>query len=126
MTITTNFAAGDLDYIVKLNAMVSQTNNELAVTAAAAEADKVAAQAAEINAEAAQAAAENASDSAAAAWTAALAANPDLNPVVRMNPSTITVDTAIPAGYNAFSAGPLTIRDDIDVTVSDNANWTIF
>ena len=62
---------------------------------------------------------------AQAAWTAALAANPDLNPVVRMNPSTITTDTTIPSYYNAYSAGPVTIGEGVEVTINDNANWTI-
>lgn len=70
-------------------------------------------------------AAQAAAAAAQAAWSAALAANPDLNPAVRMNPSTITVDTTIPAGYNAYSAGPITIRDEINFTVEDGANWTV-
>ncbi|OIO70894.1 MAG: hypothetical protein COS35_06465 [Zetaproteobacteria bacterium CG02_land_8_20_14_3_00_50_9] len=62
---------------------------------------------------------------AEAAWTAALAANPDLNPALRMNPSAITADITVPAGYNGYSAGPLEISEGIDVTVADTANWTI-
>jgi len=62
---------------------------------------------------------------AAAAWTAALAANPDLNPVIRMNPSVITENITIPSHYNAYSAGPLQIADGATVTINDHANWSI-
>lgn len=73
----------------------------------------------------AAATAQTAADSASASWAAALAANPDLNPVFRMNPTTITTDTMIPTGYNAYSAGPLTIGEGVTVTLNENANWTI-
>jgi hypothetical protein len=62
---------------------------------------------------------------AQAAWTAALAANPDLNPAFRMNPSTITANQTIPTGYNAVSAGPITVAEGITVTVSDFSTWSI-
>ena len=48
-----------------------------------------------------------------------------MNPAVRMNPSTLTEDLTIPAGYNAYSAGPLTIGENIEVTLNDNSNWSI-
>lgn len=73
------------------------------------------------NATAAQAAA----DEAAAAWTAAIAADNGLNPAVRMNPNKITVDMTIPTDYNAYSAGPITIAEDINVTLNDNSEWSI-
>ncbi len=63
--------------------------------------------------------------SAAAAWTAALAANPDLNPAIRMNPSAIHTDTTIPAGYNAVSVGPIEIATSTHFTVSQGAHWTV-
>ncbi len=66
-----------------------------------------------------------AADEAQAAWTAALAANPDLNPAVRQNPSTLTADLTIATGYNAYSAGPLTIGEGVSVTLNDNSNWSI-
>lgn len=62
---------------------------------------------------------------AAAAWTAALAANPDLNPAIRMNPSAIHTDTTIPAGYNAVSVGPIEIATSTHFTVSQGAHWTV-
>ncbi len=65
------------------------------------------------------------SNSAQAAWSAALAANPDLNPAFRMNPSTILTDVAVASGYNAVSAGPLTIGEGVTVTLNDNSNWSI-
>ena len=70
-------------------------------------------------------ASESARDGSAAAWTAALAANPDLNPAVRMNPSDIEADLTIPSFYNAYSAGPLTIDEGVQVTLNDNSNWSI-
>lgn len=70
-------------------------------------------------------AAQAAAVSAQAAWTAALAANPDLDPAVRMNPSTISADLTIPSYYNAYSAGPLTIGVGVSVTLDDNSNWSI-
>jgi hypothetical protein len=83
-----------------------------AASATEADADRIAAQAAQVGAE--------------AAWTAALAANPDLDPVVRMNPSTITSDLTIPSHYNAYSAGPeLTIGEGVEVTLDDNSNWSV-
>lgn len=71
------------------------------------------------------AAAETAANEANAAWAAALASNPGLNPVFRMNPSTIASNTTLPTGYNAYSAGPLVIGEGVSVTLEDNANWTI-
>jgi hypothetical protein len=97
----------------------------LSAAVASSQAASAAATAAKIAAQTAQAEAQVAGASAEAAWTAALAANPDLNPVVRMNPSTITVDTTIPSFYNAYSAGPLTVGEGVEVTVNDDANWTI-
>lgn len=74
---------------------------------------------------AAKVAAEAARDAAAASWTAALAANPDLNPAVKMNPSNIDTDLTIPSFYNASSLGPLTIDEGVQITINDSANWSI-
>jgi hypothetical protein len=79
--------------------------------------------AAEAKADAASAAA--AKVGAEAAWSAALAANPDLNPWGRMNPSTLLDNFTLAAGYNAVSAGPLTIGEGVDITLADHSNWTI-
>lgn len=70
-------------------------------------------------------AAQAAASAAQAAWSAALAANPDLNPWGRMNPATLTEDFTLAAGYNAVSAGPLTVGEDIEITLGDESNWTI-
>ena len=77
--------------------------------------------------DAADSAASAAASAAAAeaSWTAALAADNSLNPVIRMNPTTITADITIPAGYNAGSVGPITVADGITVTLEDNSNWSI-
>jgi hypothetical protein len=107
-------AAFDTDYA---NAMASGLAN---AAANAATATTKAAQAA-----GSASTAQTAASAADAAWAAALASNPDLNPVFRMNPSTISADTTLPAGYNAHSAGPLVIGEGVSVTLEDNANWTI-
>lgn len=70
-------------------------------------------------------AAQAAAAAAQAAWSAALAANPDLNPWGRMNPSTLHENFTLAAGFNAVSAGPLTIGEGVDITLDDNSNWTI-
>ena len=90
-----------------------------------ADASAVAADADRIAAEQAAAAADADRIAAEAAWAAALAANPDLNPQIRMNPSTVAADISIPTGYNAYSSGPLEIGESVTVTVQDNANWNI-
>lgn len=94
-----------------LGTLGAATPADFAEARADTEADKIAAQAA--------------AASAQAAWTAALAANPDLDPAVRMNPSTLSADLTIPAFYNAYSAGPLTIGESVEVTLNDNSNWSI-
>lgn len=70
-------------------------------------------------------AAQTAAAQAQSAWTAALAADNGLNPAVRMNPSTITNDLTIPTGYNAYSAGPLTIGEGVSATLNDFSEWSI-
>lgn len=42
-----------------------------------------------------------------------------------LNLSTIAADWTIPVGYNASSAGPITIGENITVSVSNNSNWSI-
>lgn len=44
---------------------------------------------------------------------------------INMNPSTISAAQTIPSGYNAYSAGPLTIGEGVEITINDNANWSI-
>lgn len=44
---------------------------------------------------------------------------------IQVNPSTLTENMTIASGYNAISGGPLTIGEGVNVTVNDNANWTI-
>lgn len=55
--------------------------------------------------------------------TLAQATNPDAP--VRLNPRTITADLTIASAYNAQSAGPITVGEDVTVTVADNATWTV-
>ena len=41
------------------------------------------------------------------------------------NSNIVAVDTTIPTGYNAMSAGTITVADGVVVTVGDNSEWTI-
>ena len=95
------------------------------VSANSASASATTATSAKVAAESAKVAAESARDAAMGAWGAAIAANPDLNPVVRMNPSTIADDLTIPSFYNAYSSGPITVGEGATITVGDDANWNI-
>lgn len=44
---------------------------------------------------------------------------------VFFNPSTISANVEIPAGFNGVSAGPLTIAESTSVTVADGSTWSI-
>lgn len=99
-----------------------------AVSANAAQADRIlcAAAAAAVAAQSpvTNAAAAAASALAAAAYAStAQATNPD-SPI-RLNPRKITADFTVASTYNAASVGPITISEGITVTVSDNATWSI-
>lgn len=99
-----------------------------AVSANAAQADRILCDAAAA-AVAAQSPVTNAAAAAASALAAAAyastaqATNPD-SPI-RLNPRKITADFTIASTYNAASVGPITISEGITVTVSDNATWSI-
>ena len=107
----TNPATGVTANVTPLGYLLANLPGDFIAARNAAEASKVSAAAAASDAE--------------AAWSAALAANPDLNPVVRMNPSRVTVNLTIPSGYNAASAGPLEIAEGVSVTLNDNSHWSI-
>lgn len=99
-----------------------------AVSANAAQADRIlcdaAAAAVAAQSPVANAAAAAASALAAAAYAStAQATNPD-SPI-RLNPRTITTDFTVASTYNAASVGPITISEGVTVTVSDNATWSI-
>ena len=99
-----------------------------AVSANAAQADRILCDAAAA-AVAAQSPVTNAAAAAASALAAAAyastaqATNPD-SPI-RLNPRFITADFAVAGTYNAASVGPITISEGITVTVGDNATWSI-
>lgn len=42
-----------------------------------------------------------------------------------LNATTVSANFSIPSGYNAMSAGPVTINNNITVTVPDGSVWTI-
>jgi len=46
--------------------------------------------------------------------------------IVRINASTLTENVSITTGYNASSAGPLTIANNVVVTIANNSTWTVF
>ncbi|MDD2664378.1 MAG: hypothetical protein PHD19_11560 [Dechloromonas sp.] len=130
------FLAALLPFTAEANALAAEVNADKATIVAkvdlamlsglgnaAANAATAVAKAAE--AVAAASAAQQAQTLATAAWTAALAANPDLNPPVRLNPHTITANLSIPAGYNAQAAGPLTIAEGVVVEIADGASFAI-
>lgn len=41
------------------------------------------------------------------------------------NPTTISANYTVQAGYNAMSAGPITVADGVTITVADGATWTV-
>jgi hypothetical protein len=45
--------------------------------------------------------------------------------IVRINANILTENCTITSGYNASSAGPLTLANNVVVTVSNNSTWTI-
>lgn len=46
--------------------------------------------------------------------------------IIRINSNIITENCTITMGYNASSAGPLKIANNVVVTVSNTSTWTIF
>ena len=50
----------------------------------------------------------------------------DNSGIVRINASTLTENVSITTGYNASSAGPLTVANNVVVTIANNSVWTIF
>lgn len=49
----------------------------------------------------------------------------DFYGIIRINANEITQNTTITTGYNASSAGPLTVANNVVITVSNNSTWTI-
>ena len=46
--------------------------------------------------------------------------------IVRINANILTENCSITTGYNASSAGPLTIANSVTVQIANNSTWTIF
>lgn len=118
-------------FVTEANALQTDVNAKqaaAAVSANAAQADRILCDDATA-AVAAQSPVTNAAAAAASALAAAAyastaqATNPD-SPI-RLNPRKITADFTVASTYNAASAGPITISEGITVTVSDNATWSI-
>lgn len=118
-------------FATEANALQTDVNAKqaaAAVSANAAQADRILCDAAAA-AVAAQSPVTNAAAAAASALAAqayastAQATNPD-SPI-RINPRKITADFTIASTYNAASVGPISISEGITVTVGDNATWSI-
>lgn len=45
--------------------------------------------------------------------------------IIRINANTITQNCTITTGYNGSSAGPLTIANNVTITIANNATWHI-
>ena len=50
----------------------------------------------------------------------------DTQGIVRINANILSENVNITTGYNASSAGPLTIANNVTVTIANNSTWTIF
>jgi len=50
----------------------------------------------------------------------------DSQGIVRVNANILTENVSITTGYNASSAGPLTLANNVTVSVANNSTWTIF
>lgn len=50
----------------------------------------------------------------------------DLYGIIRLNSNVLTENCTISTGYNASSAGPLTVANNVVVTIANNSTWTIF
>lgn len=46
--------------------------------------------------------------------------------VIRINANEVTTNTTITTGYNASSAGPLRVANNVTVEVANDSVWTIF
>ena len=118
-------------FVTEANALQTDVNAKqaaAAVSANAAQADRILCD----DATAAVAAQSPVTNAAAAAASAVLAAayastaqatNPD-SPI-RLNPRKITADFTVASTYNAASVGPISISEGVTVTVSDNATWSV-
>ena len=50
----------------------------------------------------------------------------DTQGIVRINANILSENVNITTGYNASSAGPLTIANNVTVTIANSSTWTIF
>ena len=112
-------------FIAEANALQADVTAKQSLATSAGLLAQAALNAGLANAAANAASAVIAATSANAAWTAALAAYPDLNPAVRMNPTVIYTDLTIPSDYNASSVGPITVGEGVNITLNDDSNWSI-
>ena len=46
--------------------------------------------------------------------------------IVRINANELTENVTITTGYNGSSAGPLTVANNVTVSIANNSTWTIF
>ena len=46
--------------------------------------------------------------------------------IIRINANILSENVTISTGYNASSAGPLTIANNVTVTIANSSTWTVF
>jgi len=51
--------------------------------------------------------------------------DPNISPIGFANKIVIDENHVVPAGYNMISAGPITIADGVEITVSSGSTWII-
>jgi hypothetical protein len=61
-------------------------------------------------------------DATAGKWKNSSALKTD---VIKLNGQTISANYTVPSGYNGLSAGPVTIANNITVTVTDGSVWSV-
>ena len=61
-------------------------------------------------------------DAASGKWKNSSALKTD---VIKLNGQTISANYTVPSGYNGLSAGPVTIANNVTVTVTDGSVWSV-
>lgn len=50
---------------------------------------------------------------------------PGVSGAIYLNSATVTLNTAVPSGYNGMSAGTITVNNNITVTVANGSRWVV-
>jgi len=118
LAVSEGFVGTLAEWLAATEADRIQTGLDVVSTSASATAASISA----AGSEAARLAAEAARDTAES-W--AIIANPVAGLPMNLNKSGIDADITIPAGYNAVSAGPITINNGVTVTAANGSSWAI-